>query len=83
MAKKQTSSNQEAESNSTGVVAKLKEFREYFELSKVEMRKVTWPTFKETRQASIVVLGFVAVMVLFLGLVDIGWSKLVTYILSV
>jgi len=65
-----------------GILDRLRDFKNYVELSKVEMRKVTWPTLKETRSASLVVLGFVAVMVLFLGLVDLGFSKLIALVLS-
>ena len=65
-----------------GLFDKVRAFKEYFELSKVEMRKVSRPTLKETRRTSIVVLGFVAVMVLFLGLVDLGFSKLIALVLS-
>lgn len=57
-------------------------FANYVEDSKAELRKVTWPTLKETRGATLVVLGFVAVMSLILGLVDLGLSKLIQTILS-
>lgn len=57
-------------------------FATYVEDSKAELRKVTWPTWKETRGATFVVLGFVAVMAVILGLVDLGLSKLIQTILS-
>ena len=69
-------------SKKPGIGDRLHDFMNYVELSKVEMRKVTWPTLKETRTASLVVLGFVAVMVLFLGLVDLGFSKLIALVLT-
>jgi len=75
------STTQEAEKK-PGLFDKIREFKEYVDLSKVEMRKVSWPTLKETRRTSLVVLGFVAVMVLFLGLVDLGFSKLIAIVLS-
>ncbi|MBR5704976.1 MAG: preprotein translocase subunit SecE, partial [Deltaproteobacteria bacterium] len=65
-----------------GLFSQLATFKAYFEQSKAEMRKVTWPTLKETKTTSIVVLAFVAVMVVFLGLVDLGFSKLIALILS-
>ena len=37
---------------------------------------MTWPTVKETRTTSLVVLAFVVVMAIFLGVVDLGISKL-------
>jgi preprotein translocase subunit SecE len=52
------------------------------EASRAELRKVTWPTLKETRKATLAVLGFVAVMAIVLGLIDLGLSSLVKVILS-
>jgi len=51
-----------------------------------ETRKVTWPTRKETVQTTLVVFGFVAIMSLFLSVVDfiieyglydliLGWKR--------
>lgn len=59
MTKKPTTAQEE---KSEGIVAKAKAFRNYLELSKTELRKVTWPTVKETRTTSLVVLAFVVVM---------------------
>ncbi|WP_419780447.1 preprotein translocase subunit SecE [Maridesulfovibrio sp.] len=61
---------------------KIKQFTEFFEQSKVEMKKVVWPTQKETIQTCTAVLVLVVVMSLFLGVVDMGLSKLVETILS-
>ena len=57
-------------------------FARYVEDAKAELRKVTWPTVKETRKATLAVLGFVAVMAVILGLVDLGLSSLIKTILS-
>ena len=35
-----------------------------------ELRKVSWPTWPEARQLTIIVVGVMVVMALFLGLVD-------------
>ena len=51
MTKKPTTAQEE---KSEGIVAKAKAFRNYLELSKTELRKVTWPTVKETRTTSLV-----------------------------
>ncbi len=83
MTKKQTTAQGEGSKGFFAeAVAKVGQFREYLELSRVELRKVTWPTLKETRVGSLVVLSFIVVMALFLGLVDLGLSKLVSLILS-
>lgn len=79
MTKKPTTAQDE---NPEGLVAKAKEFKNYLELSKAEIRKVTWPTAKETRTTSLVVLAFVVVMAIFLGVVDLGLSKLISFILA-
>ena len=65
-----------------GIVARVMEFKNYLELSRAELRKVTWPTLKETRATSMVVLVFVVVMAIFLGVVDMGLSKLISTILA-
>lgn len=57
-------------------------FIRYVEAAKAELRKVTWPTLKETRKATLAVLGFVAVMAVILGLIDLGLSSLIKTILS-
>jgi preprotein translocase subunit SecE len=65
-----------------GINSRLGAFREYLVLSRAELRKVSWPTWKETRATSLVVLGFVAVMAILLGLVDLLWSSVLRFILS-
>jgi preprotein translocase subunit SecE len=74
------------ESASAGTVStvkgKLEEFKEFFELSKIEIKKVVWPTRKETMATGIAVLVLVVVMSLFLGVVDLALAKLVEKILS-
>ena len=65
-----------------GLVQKVRNFVEYLELSRLELRKVTWPSTKETRTTSIAVLIFVIIMSIFLGLVDLGLSKLIGLVLS-
>lgn len=57
-------------------------FKNYLELSYIELKKITWPTFKETKTTSLIVLIFVAIMSIFLGLVDLGLSKTIAYILK-
>jgi preprotein translocase subunit SecE len=47
-----------------------------------ELRKVVWPSWKETRAATIVVLVLVAFVSAFLGLVDFTLSQIVERLLS-
>ena len=66
----------------SSVKGKVEEFKEFLELSKVEIKKVTWPTRKETMVTSVAVLILVVVMTIFLGVVDLGLSKLIQFVLS-
>jgi preprotein translocase subunit SecE len=47
-----------------------------------ELRKVVWPSWRETRAATIVVLVLVALVSVFLGLVDFTLSQIVERLLS-
>jgi len=78
MAKKH-SKKAEAKASEANKATQLKEF---FEESQVEIKKVVWPSRKETVTTSIAVLALVVVMSLFLGFVDLSLTKLVEYILS-
>lgn len=60
----------------------IERFIKYVEACRAELRKVTWPTWKETRKATIAVLAFVAIMAIILGLIDLGLSSLIRTILS-
>lgn len=47
-----------------------------------ELRKVTWPTWKETRQTTIVVIITVFIVGMILGGFDFIWAKLSRYVLT-
>ena len=49
---------------------------------KVELKKVTWPTRKQTMGSTVVVLILVTIIAFFLGAVDIGLSSLVRLVLQ-
>lgn len=65
-----------------GLGAKAAQLKEFFDQSKVEMKKVTWPSRKETVTTSVAVLVLAVVMAIFLGLVDLGLGKAIEAILS-
>jgi preprotein translocase subunit SecE len=48
---------------------------------KIELKKVTWPSRKQTMGSTVVVLILVGIISLFLGLVDFGLAKLVRTVL--
>ena len=79
MAKKQAQAIEERAETTPNPITR---FIRYVEAAKAELRKVTWPTLKETRKATLAVLGFVAVMAVILGLIDLGLSSLIKTILS-
>ncbi len=75
--------NQEKHQNKENAkVSKIEALVSYFRLSKAELRKVSWPTYKETKTTSLVVMGFVVVMAVLLGLVDLALSSLIGFVLS-
>jgi preprotein translocase subunit SecE len=49
---------------------------------KVELKKVTWPSRKQTVGSTVVVLVLVLLISLFLGVVDIGLSSLIQIVLK-
>lgn len=79
----QTGKQQSAsKADSKSIGDRFAELREFFEQSKGELKKVVWPTRKETTATTIAVLIVVVVMGLFLGLVDSALSKLIQVVLS-
>ncbi len=49
---------------------------------RIELKKVNWPSRKETIGATSVVIIIVIIVAIFLGLVDIGLSRLIRIILG-
>ncbi len=82
MANKHSKKTEKTADSPNGVSSKVTQFKEFFEESQVEIKKVVWPTRKETVTAGVAVLVLVVVMSLFLGVVDLSLTKLVEYILS-
>ncbi len=65
-----------------GLQEKIEQLREFFQEALVELKKVTWPSRKETTTTGIAVLVMVVVMSLYLGIVDLALAKFVELILS-
>jgi preprotein translocase subunit SecE len=47
-----------------------------------ELKRVSWPSRKETLAGTVVVLIIVFIAAFFLGIVDIGLSKMIKVVLS-
>ncbi len=61
---------------------KLDRAKEFFGEAKQELKKVTWPTKQQTTTSTWVVLAVTFVLAIFLGLVDLVFSKLIGLILK-
>lgn len=62
---------------------RLKRIKEYFKGVLVEMKKVVWPTKKETYRFTGVVLVTCALFALFFWVLDTGFLKLLEAILNI
>jgi preprotein translocase subunit SecE len=66
----------------TSIKEKIEEARQFLQEVWSELRKVVWPSWKETRAATIVVLVLVALVSAYLGLIDFALSQIVERVLS-
>lgn len=55
---------------------------QFLSQAKSELKKVTWPTRKQTLASTGVVIVIVAIIALYLGIIDLILSKLVKFILG-
>jgi preprotein translocase subunit SecE len=76
------------EETAEGVAAKLLgknqwllQVRDFFREVRIELKKVTWPTRKETIAATSMVIILSVLVAFFLGLLDVGLAKAVGVIL--
>jgi len=58
------------------------ERHEYFLASVTEIRKVTWPSFPDTKRMTIVVCVVVAIFAVILAIFDLLWAKLLGLMLA-
>ena len=56
--------------------------KQFLKEVKIELKKVVWPTRKDTIASTSVVIILVIIIALFLGLVDFGLSKIIRVILD-
>ncbi len=56
--------------------------KDYFQGAIGEMKKVTWPTKKQTIQYSIFVIAMSIAMMVFFGVLDFGLNKLVAFLIK-
>ena len=60
----------------------LEKVRQFLAGSKVELKKVTWPTPKQTLASTAVVIIVVIIVSVFLGIVDFGLTKIIKLVLG-
>ena len=63
------------------LAVKLNKWFQFLREVNVELKKVTWPTRKQTVGLSVVVIVLSLIVSLFLGLIDIGLSSLIRLVL--
>jgi preprotein translocase subunit SecE len=69
----------------TSIVAKsnfLTAALQFLREVKIELKKVTWPSRKQTIGSTAVVIVLVIIIALFLGIVDVGLSTLIRVVLQ-
>jgi preprotein translocase subunit SecE len=60
----------------------IEKARQFLAGSKVELKKVTWPTPKQTLASTSIVIIVVIIVSTFLGIVDFGLTKIVKLVLG-
>ncbi|OGP53979.1 MAG: preprotein translocase subunit SecE [Deltaproteobacteria bacterium RBG_13_52_11] len=64
------------------MAVKVQKIFQFLKEVRFELKRVTWPTRKETLAGTAVVLIIVFIAAFFLGIVDIGLSELIRMVLS-
>jgi len=66
---------------SAGLTGKIREFKDFVEQSRMEMKKVTYPSQKQTIATCGSVLFLVVLIAVFLGLIDMALSEIMKIVL--
>ncbi len=61
---------------------KFEAAKQFLREVKTELKKVTWPSRKDTLSGTVVVLVAVIVIAIFLGIVDLGLSNIIQMVLK-
>jgi preprotein translocase subunit SecE len=64
------------------MAASIQKITQFLKEVRFELKRVTWPSRKETLAGTAVVLIIVLIAASFLGIVDIGLSRLIKAVLS-
>lgn len=82
MAKTRHSEEKKPSTGRFDIKDKYTQLKDFFDKSKLELKKTTWPTRKETTATCMAVVVLVVLMSVFLGLVDLALAKIVEIVLS-
>ena len=63
------------------IQGKIETVKQFLREVKTELKKVTWPSRKDTLSGTVVVLVAVFIIAVFLGIVDVGLSNLIKQLL--
>ncbi len=58
----------------------MKDVVQFFQEVRIELTKATWPKFNEFIGSTIVVLFLMCVFAVYLGLIDLGLTKMAQYV---
>jgi len=65
-----------------GYTVMLQKILQFLQEVKLELRKVVWPTRKDTLASTSVVLVIVIIIAFFLGMIDLGLTRVIRAILG-
>ncbi|MFQ5442577.1 MAG: preprotein translocase subunit SecE [Thermodesulfobacteriota bacterium] len=63
-------------------MTKIDRTKQFFAEARQELKKVTWPTKQQTMNSTWVVIAVTALLSAFMGIVDMGFSKIIGMILK-
>ncbi|MBN2396046.1 MAG: preprotein translocase subunit SecE [Candidatus Atribacteria bacterium] len=64
------------------IVQLFKKLIDFVKESRAELKRVTWPNRKQLISSTVVVILMIALIAVFLGVVDLVFSRIVTIILQ-
>ncbi len=60
----------------------MQKIMQFLSDAKVELKRVTWPSRKQTMASTFVVILIVFIMAIYFGIIDFGLAKLIKLILG-
>jgi len=60
----------------------MQKIEQFLSDAKAELKRVTWPSRKQTMASTLVVIMIVFIMAIYFGIIDFGLAKLIKFILG-